>query len=202
MNTTETISTETEAPEQFDLFGQQPDIRGMHRTGDHQTSIAAAKTVKRKLSELHNRLIEAFKRVGPMTDGELELLPEFSDYGPSTIRKRRSELYQRGCLEKTSVRKSMGRSPMVVWKLTGQGDQTQDAFDQFIHTEGGRMFAHDFIKRACAMWKGQPTASCEGLVSDLGLTFTEPHWYRRMVEFTESRAPQLKGFLLTMAVKS
>jgi hypothetical protein len=47
-----------------------------------------------------------------MTDGELENLPVFAHYGPSTVRKRRSELYQAGRVAETGAR----RGKMNVWR--------------------------------------------------------------------------------------
>ena len=70
-----------------------------HRAGDHQTSITAAKKILPRLSELHEKVLRAMNT--PKTDKELERLPEFSGYGFSTIRKRRSELFQAGRLEET-----------------------------------------------------------------------------------------------------
>jgi hypothetical protein len=73
-----------------------------HRANDHDTSIAADKAIGRKASALHGRVIEAF-RARNMTDKELERLPEFAEYGFSTIRKRRSELYQMGRIKETGT---------------------------------------------------------------------------------------------------
>ena len=72
--------------------------RGWCTRGDPHTSIDAAAKLAPKRTALHARVLEAFDRHGPMTDDELERLPEFSGYGPSTIRKRRSEVYQRQAL--------------------------------------------------------------------------------------------------------
>lgn len=84
-----------------------------HRSQDHATSIAADKAIERKATKLHGRIIDAF-RVRNMTDKELERLPEFADYGFSTIRKRRSELYQMGRLDETGT----VREGCKEWRLT------------------------------------------------------------------------------------
>ncbi len=84
-----------------------------HRTGDHTTSVAADQAAGRKATKLHNRIIEAFE-VRPMTDKELERLPQFANYGFSTIRKRRSELYYMGRLAETGV----VREGCKEWELT------------------------------------------------------------------------------------
>ena len=84
----------------------------MTRVGDHQTSIEAARRVSAKLSELQRQVLQAFRDLGPMTDGQLEELPIFDDQGPSTIRKRRSELYRAGLLVKAG--RDAERS-MTIW---------------------------------------------------------------------------------------
>lgn len=65
------------------------------RSSDAQTSIDAAKKVERVMSDLQVDVLNAIKNAGfrGMTDRELEQLPWFSDRAPSTIRKRRSDLY-------------------------------------------------------------------------------------------------------------
>lgn len=91
----------------------QFNTRDMHRKHDHQTSIDAseriARSVKTRLQEqIHAKLVE----LGPMTDGELEALPGFAHYGPSTVRKRRSELFQAHRVIDTGER----RNHMKIWR--------------------------------------------------------------------------------------
>jgi hypothetical protein len=84
---------------------------------DHDTSIGAARTVLPHLTQLQHRVLDAFRFNGAMNDEQLEQLPCFRDCSPSTIRKRRSELVERG--ELTCVGRSMnakGNSAMKVWK--------------------------------------------------------------------------------------
>lgn len=98
-------------------FDSIPDIHGMVRESNPFTSKDAAIVVARKRTELHERVLAAFEQYGPMTDEELERLPEFRDFGPSTIRKRRSELFQQDALIVVGDRvNSRGRS-MLVWRL-------------------------------------------------------------------------------------
>ena len=88
----------------------------MHRKTDHETSIAASERVAKSCkTELQSAILEKLIELGPMTDGELESLPVFSHYGPSTVRKRRSELFQDGKVEKTGEL----RDRMNVWKAVG-----------------------------------------------------------------------------------
>jgi hypothetical protein len=84
----------------------------MHRAGDHATSVDAARQVSVKIHELHRAVFAAVLAAGPdgLTDRELEQLPPFAHYGPSTIRKRRSELYQSGYLTHQSTRHGL-----MVW---------------------------------------------------------------------------------------
>jgi hypothetical protein len=94
-----------------------PDITGMVHRGDPSTSRDAAVRVARHCSELHERVLAAFGRFGPMTDEELEELPEFADLGPSTIRKRRSELYHDGALIAVGEKVNSRGCTMVVWQI-------------------------------------------------------------------------------------
>jgi hypothetical protein len=63
------------------------------RIPSHSTSVEAAKSILPCRTVLQQQILTALKTHGPMTDGELENLECFSHYGPSTVRKRRSELY-------------------------------------------------------------------------------------------------------------
>lgn len=88
----------------------------MHRKRDHETSIDASERIAKSCkTELQSAILEKLIELGPMTDGELESLPVFSHYGPSTVRKRRSELFQDGKVEKTGEL----RDRMNVWKAVG-----------------------------------------------------------------------------------
>lgn len=90
-----------------DLF----DLRGMIRKPDHDTSIAAARGVAEFKTALQFRVFELLSHKA-MTDGELETLPEFAHYRYSTVRKRRSELWQQNRLEWTGER----RQGQKVWR--------------------------------------------------------------------------------------
>lgn len=75
------------------------------RIPSHSTSVEAAKSILPCRTVLQSQILSALKTQGPMTDGELEKLPLFSTYGPSTVRKRRSELYQDGRVLETGKRR-------------------------------------------------------------------------------------------------
>jgi hypothetical protein len=68
-------------------------------------------------TEQHEQVLAAFRLYGNMTDETLENLPEFADYGPSTIRKRRSELYQQQALAVAGERLNSRGRKMLVWAL-------------------------------------------------------------------------------------
>jgi hypothetical protein len=70
-----------------------------------------------KLTDLHNQVLDAFDEYGSMTDEQLERLPQFSSYGPSTIRKRRSELYVMGRLMQAGEKVNTRGRRMIVWRL-------------------------------------------------------------------------------------
>lgn len=89
---------------------------GMVHTDDPSTSYQAAEKLMPKLHALHECVLNAFEAEGPMTDEELEELPQFAAYGPSTIRKRRSELYQAGKVTQTGKRKNSRGQNMIVWR--------------------------------------------------------------------------------------
>ena len=126
-----------------DLFqwvppAQQFSTPDMHRKTDHQTAIDASERVAKSCkTELQSAIYEVLIERGPMTDGELETLPQFSQYGPSTVRKRRSELYQAGRVTETGE----VRARMKVWKaiqscLSGCRLQALDIFLTFVILSG------------------------------------------------------------------
>jgi hypothetical protein len=92
-------------------------ITGMVHADDPHTSIDAAVVMAHRRTELHEQVLAAFRLYGNMTDETLENLPEFADYGPSTIRKRRSELYQQQALAVAGERLNSRGRKMLVWAL-------------------------------------------------------------------------------------
>jgi hypothetical protein len=93
-------------------------LRGMVHRSDPGPSRRAAAEMKAHFTEtkLHAAVLAAFRDGGPMTDGELEKLAVFDSYGPSTIRKRRSELYQAGKLDKAGERTNERGKLMTIWR--------------------------------------------------------------------------------------
>ena len=103
-------------------------IRGMVRKGDPFTCILAAGGVERRASELHAAITEELYWNGHgMTDQELEDLPRFRPrYAYSTVRKRRTELFQAGLLVNTGkTRINPRRQTMIVWDLVGRYEPSQ-----------------------------------------------------------------------------
>lgn len=102
---------------QSDMFES---VRGMVHRGDPLTSVDAALVIARKATELHEQVVGAVRELGPMTDEQLERLPRFESFGPSTVRKRRSELFQAGILENVGTRLNSRGRKMVIWGLAGR----------------------------------------------------------------------------------
>lgn len=94
---------------------QPDDITGMVHADDPHTSIDAAIVIASRRNELHGKVLAAFARYGAMTDEELENLPEFHDYGPSTIRKRRSELFQQHAIVAVGEAVNTRGRKMLIW---------------------------------------------------------------------------------------
>jgi hypothetical protein len=92
---------------------QPQNALGSHRKNDMQTAIDASERVAPCKTVLQLQVLMALRAHGAMTDGELEKLPQFKEYGPSTVRKRRSELFQDGRVVATGGR----RDGMNVWGI-------------------------------------------------------------------------------------
>lgn len=97
------------------LFAAPP-APPMHRRRDPATSREAAAKVARKLSALHEQVLEALASAGAcgLNGRELETLPQFLGCAPSTIRKRASELHQMG-----RVRDAGRRDGLTVYTIPG-----------------------------------------------------------------------------------
>lgn len=83
------------------------------RKKDPETAKDAGRIFEdRGLGSLHRRVLAALED-GPLTDEDLERRPEFAHLAPSTVRKRRHELYDIGtirCVD--TVKNSRGRAMM------------------------------------------------------------------------------------------
>ena len=98
----------------------------MVRKGDPFTCITAADTIQKKASDLHAAITEAIAKNGHgMTDQELEDLPQFARYAYSSVRKRRTELFQAGLLVVVGSRKNNRGNVMQVFDLVGRHEPTQ-----------------------------------------------------------------------------
>lgn len=102
----------------FDDARIQPEtIAGMVHRDDLHTARDAAAAIVPKLTRLHDQVLAAFRRRGRMTDEALEGLDEFATYGPSTIRKRRSELAARGDLVAVGDQRNSRGRKMLIWAI-------------------------------------------------------------------------------------
>jgi hypothetical protein len=88
------------------------ELRGMVRGTDAIESQRAATDQLSGRAKLQARLLDIIATEGPQTDKELEARPEFADYGPSTVRKRRNELMQAGKLERAGR-----RDGCAIWQI-------------------------------------------------------------------------------------
>lgn len=88
------------------------------RVSDGPTSREAAVAVAGGSKAMHKKILEAFANCPTLTDQELEELSVFRGYGPSTVRKRRSELFQMGKLKQMAVTKNSRGRMMIVWGLS------------------------------------------------------------------------------------
>lgn len=93
-----------------------PDLRGLvHRNGLHTERSSAAAVLPHR-GVIQQAVLECFKRRGRMTAEECEQLAEFEEYGPSTVRKRISELKQLGELVADGTAPNSRGRPMTVWR--------------------------------------------------------------------------------------
>lgn len=101
----------------FALTRPEPPVREpMARRADMETSREAAAVVEPHLGKIQREVLEAYRAHGPMTARDLEALPEFSEYGFSTVRKRLSELARAGHLVPHGTDRS-GRAAITIWRL-------------------------------------------------------------------------------------
>jgi len=80
---------------------QAPPVKHLARVHDPATSKMAAVDIQDHLPELQRKVWHSFVEHGAMTPKEAEVLPEFQDYGFSTIRRRCSEGLKAGWLRRT-----------------------------------------------------------------------------------------------------
>lgn len=100
------------------MLGDQPSLFGdttvaapgekippAYRRDDPHTSKDAAQIIHPISGKLRARVLQVFvEHPDGLTDRELERMPAFAMYGPSTVRKRRSELLQLGHLQAAGTR--------------------------------------------------------------------------------------------------
>lgn len=83
------------------------------RNTNIDTSHTAAASVQSQLNTIQREVLDAFKKLGSMTDKTLNGLFSEDGYAESTVRKRRSELTALGYLKDSGERD--GRH--AVWEL-------------------------------------------------------------------------------------
>ena len=107
------------APQQPLAFAQDGPLKSMVRHGDYATSRAAALALEPRLSALQSDIMAALRHHGALTDEQLERLPEFRAYAPSTVRKRRTELRQIGRIYASKEKRpnERGSAVLTVWRV-------------------------------------------------------------------------------------
>lgn len=105
------VSASWEFPDLFSQVLSEPTRKtaGMVRGNDPETSQAAAVGLLPKLSTLQAAVLAV---ADGRTDREIEAMPHFAQYAPSTVRKRRSELLQQGRLMADG-----DRDGLTVWRV-------------------------------------------------------------------------------------
>jgi len=108
------------------LFQTPVVAKRMARARDRQTAKDAAGRVLPHLSPLQQAVLQALTAAGAdgLTDRELERLAGFQHLAPSTVRKRRSELFQLG-----KVREAGVRDRLTVWVVAADAAAVEAADD-------------------------------------------------------------------------
>ncbi len=99
---------------------EHKNLRGMVRRDDHDTSIEAAASVEPNLSKLQHAVLAAIIKMPGLCDYDLENLPQFLHYSYSTIRKRRTELSQKGLVETIGTKKVPNGRKMHTYRAAGK----------------------------------------------------------------------------------
>lgn len=102
---------------------------GMTHRDDPQTSHLAADVIRDKLPKIQQAVVDAIIKHGPMSGRQAEKLPEFECYGFATIRKRISELAQKGVL--VNVGLDRDGTPATVYDIRRR--KTETLFDMSPH---------------------------------------------------------------------
>jgi len=93
------------------------------RIDDHETSVEAAReTVARR--GLRRRVL--LRHFGASETGlaDFELIAQLPEHHRGSVTKRRTDLYQSGCLERLDKTKETPHgSPAYVWRITSMGTQ-------------------------------------------------------------------------------
>ncbi len=101
------------------LFDAPTDLQTMHRHPDRETSVQAAIVAQGSSQRLKQRVYEAFKELGPMTDAELGSLPRFEGLPFTSVSKRRTDLVKVELLEDSGDKRGHPDRPsseMIVWR--------------------------------------------------------------------------------------
>jgi hypothetical protein len=93
-------------------------LSSLVRNIDPDTSLAAARAVEPRLSDLQKIVWEYIRSRGTVIDSDLVAWGISQGYAESTLRKRRTELSQMGLLELVGQRKNQRGRKELVWQVT------------------------------------------------------------------------------------
>jgi hypothetical protein len=109
--------------------GEEAENSGMLREEDVETSIAAAKTVEKDLTELQDQVYAILaEHPHGLIDSDLLIFCEraYGERAESTWRKRRKELCRMGCVAYTGTRGINGKGNSErIWAVTGPLPKTR-----------------------------------------------------------------------------
>ena len=94
----------------------EPPTKAVARRTDPPTSHQAAAAITPHLGRIQQLVYDVYTDHGAMSARYAEKLPEFDDYGFSTIRKRISELAQMGLLQQVGF--EPGRTPAIIYEIS------------------------------------------------------------------------------------
>lgn len=100
----------------IDELSRVAQLQRMTHRGGRRTEAKAALSVVRGVSALQQQVLDAFDEFHQLTAEQCERLPCFAHLGPSTVRKRISELAQAGKLMPCGEQPNSRGKAMTVWR--------------------------------------------------------------------------------------
>jgi len=107
------------APARVDLGVLSPTTPGLHRKGDHYTSVAAAAKIETRLSALQEKVYDCLAAHPGITDQRIEELmdPDRTLYAETTLSKRRTDLVNMGLVGEVGWALNRRGGKMKTWAV-------------------------------------------------------------------------------------